>query len=54
MPSSIKKEEGKKKEREGGRRREREGEERGWKRKQVSLTWHSEALLASFVFSLTI
>lgn len=36
MPSSIKKEEGKKKEREGGRRREREGEERGWKRKQVS------------------
>lgn len=36
MPSSIKKEEGKKKEREGGRRREREGEERGWKRKQAS------------------
>lgn len=36
MPSSIKKEEGKKKEREGGRRREREGEKRGWKRKQVS------------------
>lgn len=36
MPSSIKKEEGKKKEREGGRRREREGEERWWKRKQVS------------------